>query len=150
MKGSHLFQVVTARDYLDDLIAEATGSRSVKREDNAEYFADYIREQSGGATEEEVAELKEFFLVGAHGNSLGGRGEGSSCDLDRYFGEDGPAGRAARAAEEKAGALPAVEARLDGITVGQMMLYGIRGAYLYHRALAELVHEYASGPGKAI
>lgn len=41
MKGSHLFQVVTARDYLDDLIAEATGSRSVKREDKAEYFADF-------------------------------------------------------------------------------------------------------------
>lgn len=150
MKGSYLFQVVTARDYLDDLIAEATGSRSVKREDKAEYFADYIREHSSGATEEEVAELKEFFLVGAHGNSIGGRGEESTCDIDQYFGEDGPAGRAARAAEEEAGALPAVEARLEGITVGQMMLYGIRGAYLYHRALAELVHEYASGPGKAI
>ncbi len=137
MKGSHLFQVVTARDYLDDLIAEATGSRSVKREDKAEYFADYIREHSSRATEEEIAEAKEIFLVGAHGNSLGGCGEGSPRDLDWYFGDDGPAGRAARAAEEEAGALPAVEARLDGITVGQMMLYGIRGAYLYHRALAE-------------
>lgn len=137
MKGSHLFQVVTARDYLDDLIAEATGSRSVKREDKAEYFADYIREHSSGATDEEIAEIKEIFLVGAHGNSLGGRGEGSPRDLDRYFGEDGPAGKAARAAEEEAATLPAVEARLEGITVGQMMLYGIRGAYLYHRALAE-------------
>lgn len=137
MKGSHLFQVVTARDYLDDLIAEATGSRSVKQEDKAEYFADYIMEHSSGATEEDVAEAKEIFLVGAYGNSLGDRGEGSPRDLDRYFGEDGPAGRAARAAEEEAGALPAVEARLEGITVGQMMLYGIRGAYLYHRALAE-------------
>lgn len=58
-------------------------------------------------------------------------------EKESYFGADGPAGRAARAAEETAGSLPEVEARLEGVTVGQMMLYGIRGAYLYHRALAE-------------
>lgn len=63
--------------------------------------------------------------------------EHQTASENDYFGVNGPAGKAAKAAEKATESLPEVEARLEGITVGQMVLYGIRGAYLYHRALAE-------------
>lgn len=137
MKGSELHQVITARDYLNDLIAEALGSYHVSPNQKAEFFGDYIRENSPEASDEQIAEIVGMCTVGAIGNALDKREDAAPGELERYFGADGPAGKAARAAEEVAGALPDVEARLEGITIGQLTLYGIRGAYLYHRALAE-------------
>ena len=53
------------------------------------------------------------------------------------FEEDGPASAAARRACDAAVESLDDQARLGGITVGYLIAYGVLGAYLYHRALAE-------------
>lgn len=57
--------------------------------------------------------------------------------IEAFFAEDGPASDAARAATERAFEAGAAEAHLDGATTGSLVAYGVMGAYLYHRALAE-------------
>jgi len=56
--------------------------------------------------------------------------------LEMFFAKGGPASDAAKVATERAFDAGVADAFLDG-TTGSLVAYGVMGAYLYHRALAE-------------